>query len=226
MSTSFNPSFGLAIRGRLGAYMEAQEEALAVAATAVFRRKQGQLKKNMRNHIARKFSGSGGERLSKDLEVLTYPRTGDSMTPAVQAFTKTGRAQRKSRGTGRFFDAISFFSEGGKPKLRNASWLAIPTEEGRRLDRGPRNAPRLLTPRRFRESRLQFIPGNRRNRARLVLKNRPDVTVFVLMKPKRLRRRIRLEPIHRRVGKNIPDLVVGRYEREVTRRWRRLDRQR
>ena len=222
MSTAFS----LAIRGRLDAYMRAQEEALEVAATAVFHDKRRQIKKNMRDHIARKFPGSGGKRLSRDLEALSYPRTGESINPAVQIFTKTGRAARSRRGTGRFFDAISFFSEGGSPKLRNASWLAIPTEEGRRMGGGPRNAPRLLTPRTFRGGRLQFVPGPRRNRARLVLKDRPEVTVFVLMKPRRLRRRIRLEPIHKRVGKNIPERVVRRYEREVTRRFKRLDRQR
>lgn len=209
----------LAIEGRLGVYEKAFREAFAQAATTTMRRKISQAERNQKNYVARRL----GTPISKSVRGFAYPRSGTSISPAGEV--RLGASRKTDSGP---INILGLFQSGAVITPKNAKYLWVPTEAGRRLGGGPRNKPRQLTPQTFRGGRLLFLPIRGRSRnarvpARLVLRSNPSVTVFVALRRVRLRPRLqRVQAIHDRVFSNYTELRNRAIDREFAKRVKRV----
>lgn len=210
----------LAIQGKMKSYERAFREAYASAATTTMRRKTTQLERRHKSYIARRLGAS----LSKATQGRTYPQTGKALQPASEI--TYGRAVRKTEGGP--LNIVGLFQSGATVVPRHARFLWVPTEEGRRLGGGPRNRPRELSPSTFRGGRLLYLPNKGRSRnarvpGRLVLRNNPNITVFVAIRRQRIRPRLqRLQSITNAVMKNYVDLRNRALDREFAKAIKRI----
>ena len=207
-------------QGSIREFLRADRDAFAVSAPKTVRKFTTRLEKRMKTNVRNRL----GTPMSRSTRSDTFPRQGGAYNPRGQVWFESTR--QTAQGP---VDIIDVFRQGATIRSRNAQLLWVPTDEGRRLGGAPKNRPRSLTPQTFRGGELLYLPirGASRNArvvARLVLRNNPNVTVFVGLRRVRLRRRLRLDSIYNSVLRNIQADFEKGWERERTRRARSAQR--
>lgn len=212
-----------AIKGDLDALAIAHDESLKRATTQIIRNQTRKAERQIKRHIQRaNFRSGGGDRVARDVGSRIFPERGKFSTGAVgYIYSKAGYRATRSNRPGRFLPLFDIFQTTYVATARRGTWLAIPTAEG--IEHAGRARGREITPRTF-PSELQFVRSKRSRSAFLVMKEKPDVVAFILVRRVTVRRRLNILPIYLKNMAEVSEKIAARFDRHFPRQLQRAKR--